>query len=300
MKREQDGMSGYARIAAAPISWGVCEVPGWGYQMDRERVLREMAELGCRATEFGPDGFLPEDPAERAALLREHGLVAVGGFVPLVLHEPGEDPLPAVERELRAFRACGADVLVLAAATGHDGYEGRPEMDEAAWETLLRNLDRIRECAVEAGVLAVLHPHAGTMIEGADELRRVVEGSEIALCLDTGHLLVGGVDPVAFTAEHADRIAHVHLKDVDRGMAARVRAGEMGYAEAVAAGMYRPLGQGDAGIGQIVASLRASGYAGWLVLEQDKVLGGPPAPGAGPVEDARESIEHLRGLLARR
>ena len=60
----------------APISWGVCEVPGWGYQLPAERVLREMHEVGLTATEFGPDGFLPPDPRPllekydlRAALL---------------------------------------------------------------------------------------------------------------------------------------------------------------------------------------------------------------------------------------
>ena len=75
------------RVAGAPISWGVCEVPDWGYQMEPERVLSEAAALGLAAVEAGPDGFLPSEPEEMARLLSGHGLELVGGFVPVVLHD---------------------------------------------------------------------------------------------------------------------------------------------------------------------------------------------------------------------
>ncbi|WP_082526158.1 TIM barrel protein [Kitasatospora sp. MBT63] len=285
-----------ARIAAAPISWGVCEVPGWGHQLSAGRVLAEMAGLGLAATEFGPDGFLPADPAERAATLRSYGLAAVGGFVPVVLHEPGHDPLPAVRTALRALAGCGARTLVLAAATGRDGYEQRPALDAAGWHTLLANLAGIVALAAAEGVTAALHPHIGTMVERPEEVRRVLDGGDAPLCLDTGHLLAGGTDPVDLARRAADRIAHVHLKDVDAGAAARVRSGEVGYAAAVAAGLYRPLGQGDVDIAVLVPLLERSGYRGWYVMEQDTVLTGEPAPGTGPVADVRTGLDYLLAL----
>ncbi|MHA7985760.1 TIM barrel protein [Rathayibacter sp. CAU 1779] len=286
------------KIAAAPISWGVCEVPGWGYQLPPDRVLREMAELGFSATEFGPLGFLPESPSEKAELLSGFGLSATGGFVPVVLHNPLHDPVPEVEAELASYAAAGASVLVLAAATGVEGYDSRPELDATGWATLLSNLDRLRKTAEDAGVLAVLHPHVGTMVETTDDLDRVLAGSGIPICLDTGHLLIGGTDPVAFAAAHADRIAHVHLKDVDLGVARTVQSGERTYYDAVVAGLYRPLGQGDVDVRSILASLDAVGYDGWFVLEQDNVIDGAPAEGAGPIGDARASAEYLRSALA--
>ena len=76
------------RVAGAPIAWGVCEVPGWGYQLPAGRVLAEMRAVGLMATEFGPAGYLPSDPGQRSALLADYGLSAAGGFVPVVLHEP--------------------------------------------------------------------------------------------------------------------------------------------------------------------------------------------------------------------
>lgn len=286
------------KIAGAPISWGVCEVPGWGYQMSPERVLTEMRDLGLTATEFGPQGWLPVAPAERAAALTRHGLAAVGAFVPVVLHDPDHDPLPGVDRELDGFEAAGGDVLVLAASSGSDGYDERPELDDAGWRTVLANLDRLRELAASRGIQATLHPHVGTMVEKADEVDRVLAGSEISLCLDTGHLLIGGADPVALAREHAHRINHVHAKDVRADLAARVQSGELGYTDAVRAGIYTRLGEGDVDFTAIVASLEAAGFDGWYVLEQDTVLTGEPTD-EGPVRDVRAAMEHLRSLAGR-
>ncbi|MFS8479507.1 MAG: sugar phosphate isomerase/epimerase [Micromonosporaceae bacterium] len=287
------------RIAGAPISWGVCEVPGWGYQLEPDTVLRQMRELGLAATEFGPDGFLPDDPQTKAATLAAYGLAAVGQFVPVVLHDPNRDPLPDVERAMAGLVAAGATTVVIAAATGRIGYDDRPALDESGWSTLLRNLDRIAETAAARGLVATLHPHVGTMVETGDETARVLADSRIGLCLDTGHLLIGGGDPLAVARQYPDRIAHTHLKDVRVDWARRVRSREVTYAEAVAGGMYVPLGAGDVDIPAIVAALEAHGYDGWYVLEQDTILAGPPGGGGpDPVADMRASIDHLRAVAA--
>jgi inosose dehydratase len=285
-----------ARIAGAPISWGVCEVPGWGHQLTPERVLREMTEVGLVATEFGPDGFLPPDPSDMAAVLERHRLEAVGGFTPLLLHVPSHDPVPAVERLLASYKASDADTLVLSAISGADGYDSRPDLDETGWATLLANLDRLTEVAAAHDVLAVLHPHVGTMVENGDEVRRVLEGSSVSLCLDTGHLLIGGTDPAELTRQAPERIAHTHFKDVDLGLARQVQDGRRSYTEAVREGMYRPLGTGDVDFPAIVGHLRAQGYEGWYVLEQDTILTEEPT-GEGPVADVHISVENLRTVL---
>lgn len=286
------------RIAGAPISWGVCEVPGWGHQMAPDRVLREMRAAGLVATEFGPDGFLPDDPDATAATLAAHGLSAVGGFVPVVLHDPDHDPAAEVSAALDGFVAAGAGTLVLAADTGRSGYDGRVELDETAWRTLLANLDRLRDLAGDRGVTATLHPHVGTVVETDDDVRRVLDGSSVPLCLDTGHLLVGGADPVRIAADAPQRIAHTHLKDVDGELARQVRAGELAYSKAVANGMYRPLGQGDVDIAGIVRTLEGAGYAGWYVLEQDTVLAAEPPADGGPIADVAASLAFLTETMS--
>jgi inosose dehydratase len=284
------------KIAGAPISWGVCEVPGWGYQLPVDRVLSEMSALGLAATELGPDGFLPTDPAELTRMLERHRLSAIGGFTPFVLHRPDVDPIVGLERLLPSFLATGAGVMVLSADTGLPGYDSRPALDDAGWRRLLENLDRVAKAAAERGIRAVLHPHVGTMVESSTDVVRVLQGSAISLCLDTGHLLIGGTDPADLTRQVPERIAHTHLKDVDLSWARKVQDGRTTYTEAVAQGMYRPLGQGDVDVAAIVEHLGRHGYDGWYALEQDTILADEPR-GEGPVADVRASVDYLCGLL---
>jgi inosose dehydratase len=257
-----------------------------------------MAGVGVSATELGPDGFLPDEAAECSELLASFGLRALGGFVTLVLHDPARDPLPDARRALSKLAEVGSEVMVVAAVSGQDGYDDAVELDRDGWASLLGNLDKVRHLADDAGIVMGLHPHVGTLVEGPAQVRRVLEGSTVALCLDTGHLLIGGTDPLELVAEVPDRVVHVHLKDVDRDMAARARAGEMTYTQAVAGGMYKPLGQGDVGIAGIIERLSANGYTGYYVMEQDCILSSEPAPGEGPVTDVRASVDYLRATFA--
>jgi inosose dehydratase len=298
VSREPTGSSPRSRIAGAPISWGVCEVPGWGFQLPPERVLGEMRQLGMVATELGPDGFLPDEPAQKAAVLERYGLRAVGGFVPVVLHDADHDPLPEADAFIDACLACGAGVMVLAASTGSNGYDVRPVLDEVQWKTLLTNLDRLADHAADRGVLAVVHPHMGTMVEGADDVRRVLDGSHIGLCVDTGHLVAAGADPVAITRSAPERVAHVHLKDVDAGQAARVVSGEVTFSDAVAEGLWTVLGEGSVDLEGMIATLEGAGYRGWYVLEQDLMLTAEGPAGAGPAADVQRCLAFVERALS--
>jgi inosose dehydratase len=131
------------------------------------------------------------------------------------------------------------------------------------------------------------------MVETRSEVERVLDGSAIRLCLDTGHLLIGGTDPLQLALEVPDRIAHAHLKDVDAALAAEVQAGRLTYTEAVGRGMYTPLGAGDVDIAGIVSSLRRNGYDGWFVMEQDTILDAEPLD-EGPLADVRASVTFMR------
>jgi inosose dehydratase len=281
------------RIAAAPISWGVCEALDWGYEMPAERVLSEMSSLGVRATELGPTGYLGDEPGQVRELLDRHGLRLVGGFLPVVLHVADAD-LGEAGSAIRTLADAGAQAVVLAARSVDGSYERRVPLDDAEWRTLLGNLDRVRDLAGEHGLAASLHPHVGTAIEGPEAVLRLLDSSDVPLCLDTGHLLIGGTDPLELVRSVADRVAHVHLKDVRLSLASTALNGS--YVGAVRQGLYTPLGDGDLDIAGIVAALQAVRYQGWYVLEQDCALGGSPPDDAGPVDDVRRSIEFLAKL----
>ena len=293
MQRLIEGRLGQ-RLAAGPISWGVCEVPGWGLQLEPDRVFAEMTELGITATELGPLGWLPLDGREARAVLDRYGLKLVGGFVPVVVHEPDLAPVLEAARAAAAQLAdAGADVFV--AATVQDAAWSAPvALDDDGWKRAGEHLRALADLAAEHGLELVLHPHAGTVLETARDVERALAHTDVPWCLDTGHLVIGGVDPVAFVREHGDRIGHVHFKDVDAAVAARLRAGELTLMQAVQAGLFRPLGEGDARIDDVVRGLDDVGYERWLVLEQDlAITGSEPPVGSGPALDVRKSIEFL-------
>ena len=286
------------KIAGAPISWGVCEVPGWGYQMSPERVLTEMKNIGLTATEFGPQGWLPVDAEERAAAVRDFDLKPVGSFFLAVMHDPSFDPIPQVNKELDAFEAAGGEFLILAADSGQDGYDNRPVLDEEGWQTLFSNLSRITEVCAERGVTACIHPHWGTMVQNVDEVERVLDNSSVGLCLDTGHISAGGADVVELVRKYADRVDIVHAKDIRKELTDKLLPGEISWSEGIKAGMFVPVGQGDIDFGAIVGLLNDAGFDGYYVLEQDIMLDEEPPADGGPVANAKASLDALSSLAS--
>jgi inosose dehydratase len=282
------------QLAGAPISWGVCEVPGWGRQLEPERVLAEMTSVGLHATELGPVGYLPLDAAKLQQTLGAYDLHLVGGFVPLVLHEASLNGARRRTEEMAdLFAAAGADVFVAAILLDDAWAKPRPLTDDE-WDRMVAHLAEVDAMVSARGLRLAVHPHVGTLIERDDAVQRLLATSDVGWCLDTGHLFIGGTDPVDFVRHNGARIVHVHLKDVEAGLAARVRAGDMSLVEATQQGLFKPLGQGDARIAEVLRALDDVGYERWLVLEQDTAITGPEPPdGDGPVLDVGRSIEYL-------
>jgi inosose dehydratase len=282
------------RLAGAPISWGACEVPGWGKMPETETALSEMAGLGLRGTELGPPGFLPRDPTALSAQLGRHGLDFVGAFVPLVLHEPdaGQARQSAAET-LSLLAAAHGQVLVVAVV--RDLHWSPPHnLDDAEWRQLAAHAGEIESLAAELGITFALHPHVGTLIETDAQVQRALAETDVGWCLDTGHLVIGGTDPAAFARDHGDRVTHVHLKDVDGELAARLRGGRLSLLQATQRGLFKPLGTGVARVAATLQALDEHGYGGWLVLEQDTaVTADEPAVTGTPMLDAAASIAFL-------
>lgn len=288
------------RVAAAPISWGACEVPGWGVMPDPERVLSQMESLGLRGTELGPPGFFPTDPRLLRATLARHDLELVGAFVPLVLHQRSLGDAARLARDASELLAgAGARILVLSLVED-EGWTQPTELDDDGWRNLAANVEAIEAIAAGDGLTVALHPHVGTLIETDEQVRLALERLDVGWCLDTGHLLIGGTDPVAFVRDHGDRIVHAHLKDVDTTIAVRLRSDELSLLSATRQGLFVPLGRGDAGIASVLDELARHGYDGWLVLEQDTAITGEEPPvGREPIVDVSESIAFLHNSALR-
>lgn len=274
------------RVAAAPISWGICEIPGWGPQLPWNRVLDEMAQAGYEGTELGPWGFFPGEPKALRTALDARGLALVAAFVPVPLH-PADLPPEAkaqIHRTAELVARCGGDCLVLSDA-GDDlraRVAGRPELTRAcglppeAWPAYGERVNALARAVRDFyGLRTVFHPHGGTYVENPDEVEALLAHTDpdlVGLCLDTGHLAFGGSDPVAVARRYVPRIAHVHLKDVDLPRLQALLAQGLDYAGAAKRGAFVELGRGSLDLAAVAETLYQAGYRGWLVVEQDRVV----------------------------
>ena len=296
------------RVAAAPISWGICEIPGWGARLPAERVLDEIAAAGYAGTELGPPGFLPQEPQTLRRELSSRGLSLVGAFCPVTLHEAGsfDGGLREALKTARLLAECAATVLVLAttgderrrALAGRVPRDGSASFDDAQWARFCDGVNEVARRTSELGLVTAFHPHAASWIETPQETERLLAGTDpalVGLCLDTGHIAYGGGDPLDLAERQAPRVRHVHLKDLRRVVHTRAAARGDDFTRAVADGVFAPLGEGDLAIRDVLAALRRGGFSGWLVVEQDVRLG--VTPGAAPLADARRNREFVRAAF---
>jgi len=297
------------RVAAAPISWGVCEIPGWGPQLPWARVLDEMAQAGYEGTELGPWGFLPAEPERLRAALEDRGLQLVAAFVPLPLREAHRyaEAEEAVRRTAELLSRCGATCLVFADAGDEERARvaGRPELTAAhglrpeEWPAYGERTTRLaRLVQTSYGLQVAFHPHGGTYVENPQEVDALLAHTDpdvVGLCLDTGHLLFGGADPVQVARRHAARVVHVHLKDVDTGRLRGLLSRGLSYAEAARQGTFVELGGGSVDLPAVADCLRRAGYRGWLVVEQDRVVT-EQADTLGPARRNREYVRRVFGV----
>lgn len=289
-----------SRVASAPISWGICEVPGWGAMLPTPRVLAEMAGLGLTATELGAPGFLPTDPDDVKAELSQYGMSLLGGFTPVVLHDPAQRKatIESATATARLFQQAGATKFISAVVQDMDWSIPRPlSVDEQ--RHMAEMFGVIDEICAEHGLEQVLHSHVQTLVETKDDINRVLDTCDVHFCLDTGHMAIGGQDPVAFAKEAMERVGHVHLKDVRLDMVPPVLAREVSLMAATQAGLFTPLGQGDVDILGVVQALESAGYQGWYVIEQDTAItDGLPSEGDGPIHQVTTSMQYLTDVVA--
>lgn len=295
------------RLGTAPITWGVCEIPGWGEELPYRRVLAEMQQAGYEGTELGPWGYLPTDPDVLRRELAGYGLVLIGSFCPVTLYDPEQAgaSLEQATETARLLAGLGAQVLVVAdkATPQRLARAGRvrPEdgLSAEQWRRLAGGLEILAPRVQALGLRLVFHPHAGTYVETAaevDQLMELVPPEAMGLCLDTGHLAFGGADPLQVCRRYAARVWHVHAKDIRADILERARREGIDFPAAVGVGVFVPLGQGSVDFPALLGALRAAGYRGWIVVEQDVRLG-PQFPPNNPLENARMSKEYIESLL---
>jgi inosose dehydratase len=268
------------RVANAPLSYGAFEVTVGVYPNvpGPDELLAEMAAAGYEGTELGPPGYLGEG-AELHARLERHGLELTGGWCPVHFSEPDrwDEDLAALARTLDLFEAAGPPNARPVFGDGgspermaHPGAGG-PSLDEAGWARWRDGFARAADVARERGFEPTFHPHTSTYCESRAEIERALEVMDVGLLVDTGHLLLGGTDPIEALGMWGERVNYVHIKDVRLNVVRQVVDEGADVLEGWRRGMFSELGEGDVDLRAFFAALRDIAYDGWIVVEQDRI-----------------------------
>ncbi|MGH8825774.1 MAG: TIM barrel protein [Jiangellaceae bacterium] len=297
-------------IAGAPVSFGVFELTSDGPLAEPDEILGALHDAGYDGVDLGPVGWMGEGEELRRRL-RRHEMALAGGWVDLPF--PDDDAftaaLPVLDAALEVFvDAVAVDPdrppLPTLADSGseirraHPGGRGQDlGLDDAGWDRFARNLGTAAARVRASGLEPTFHHHVCTYVETPDEIDALLARTDVDLTLDTGHLMLGGGDPTAGLERWRTRVNHVHLKDVRCSVLDQIVREGAGSRAVWDRRVFVPLGQGDFDLGGFMTALVASGYSGWLVVEQD-VIPAPDDPPGSAAADQRANRAALRTWLS--
>lgn len=274
-------------VGANPIIWSNDDFAELAGDVPLDTILAGMRAAGFAGTELGH--AYPREPAALAAALARHHLRLASGWHSTHL---ASRPLAAEQAAFRAhlalLKTLGARVAIVAECTGAvhgdraaplgTGATPSPRLDEDGWNRLTAGLRQLAAAAAEEETRLVYHHHMGTVIQGEDDLERLLAAvPELQLLLDPGHLVFAGIDPVAVAARHARRLGHVHLKSVRAEVAERARRERWSFCRAVTEGIFTIPGDGVVDFPALFTILAAADYRGWLIAEAEEDPARAPA-----------------------
>jgi inosose dehydratase len=268
------------RVATAPMNWNSDDLPDLRPIVPIDRVLEEMVEAGYDGTEYGTG--LPADPTELTELLSRSGLALASNFCWISLEERGkhEDEIARALAVAQTLSAMRVQELILGlrggperiAVAGRVPSDGTASLTGTQWRALADGIHALARACEPLGVRLAVHPHAGSYVETRKELDvllRSTDPSALGLCVDAGHLVYGGADPVEVVRTFGSRIRYIHIKDVDPDVLADCRQDGIGFLDALRRYIFCGLGKGCVDLGGFVEGLRRASFAGWMVVEED-------------------------------
>ena len=205
-----------------------------------------MAEAGFSVMETGPFGYFPKDPKRLQEEMDKRGFRVVAGTGWGILHKPEAwaDTEKTFREIAETHAAVGAEYIVHLPPLFRDDktweYTDDRVLSTEAWNAYISNADRLgRIMKEDYGLKMVLHPHGDSHIETPEDIDRVFQATDpdyVGFCLDTGHIVYGGGDPMELCRKYPERISYVHIKAMDQGLVKQAHDEDWPFGLAVAKG----------------------------------------------------------------
>ncbi|MFV0463607.1 MAG: TIM barrel protein [Nostocoides sp.] len=296
-----DPRYGKLTIGVCPDQWGVW-FPRDEAQVDWDTALGEMATAGFSVMETGPFGYFPTDPIQLKDVMDARGFQVVAGTGWGILHkdEAWEDTEAFFRAIAATHAAVGAQYIVHLPPMFRDEKSGDYIDDRvlspAAWGRYIDNANRLGKIMKQDyGLTMVLHPHGDSHIETPEDIDRIFEATDpdyVGFCLDTGHIIYGGGDPMELCRKYPDRISYVHIKAMDPGLVDRAHDEDWPFVRAVKAGcsVAPPAGLPD--MHDLIEALADLDKDLYVICEQDMY----GCPKDQPLPIAIQTREYLASL----
>ena len=273
-------------VANAPISYGAFELTvGIDPNVpNAEFVLDEVADAGYAGIDLGPVGYLGDGPviAERLAS-RNLGLAGAYLEFPFADHSALEKLWPELDAMLDTFDAVRDQVpgplprptIADASSDSRRLAPGQSQanpafgLDPDQWAAFAVGLKSVLARCRDRGYEPTFHPETGTFVEASWEIEKVLEISDVGLCLETGHIFVCGGDPLEVLRSAPERVNHVHFKDASRSKMDQLIADHEPTPSIWSREVFCALGHGDVNLDDVLNELDQLNFEGWLVVEQD-------------------------------
>ncbi|NBE96332.1 TIM barrel protein [Nonomuraea sp. KC401] len=291
------------KVANAPVSFGVFELSDAPPPLSADRMVGALSDAGYEGIDLGPVGYLGTGAGLAERL---DGMLLAGGWADLRYNdaEAFREGLGALETALDVFAAAppAPEHLAPRPTLGCSGSPERfarpggsvPGLPSSEWPAYAARVQEAVGRCRERGFEPAFHPHLGTYVETPDDVERLLELTDVELCLDTGHLLLGGGDPVTKLREWAGRVGHVHIKDGDTKILAQALDDGVDLRELMGRGGFASLGEGELDLAGVIAALDEIDYEGWVIVEQDTLPGRRTV--AQNIADQAANRERLREL----
>ena len=299
-------------VANAPVSYGAFEVTvGIDPNVpDGVELLDAVSAGGYDGIDLGPVGYLGTG-ADLGRRLAERGLGLAGAYIEFTFHDAERVTalMPELDAMLDTFDAVAPFTDAPAprptiADAGSDARHSAPGsgarnpdsgLTDEQWDKFTVGMNRVLARCRERGYEPTLHCETGSFLESTAEIEKVLELTDIDVCLETGHQLLGGGDPLDFFRTWTPRVNHVHLKDVTTSVFDDIVRNGESSAAIWANEAFPRLGEGDFDVAGFVGMLIASDFHGWLVVEQD-IFPTTVERFAQAIDDQRINREYLRSL----